>query len=69
VLESDNGVAIVLLNWTNEDVSILTVRIPGAGPFTSATSVQRGSIPQDFNNGNTLLPMPLSNVDIMMLKK
>lgn len=66
-----NDMAIILLNWTNDNNPSLTLNIDGVGPFSSITSVKRGSVTLNSptNSSNISITLPLSDVDIVMMKK
>jgi hypothetical protein len=67
-LQSSQGIAVVLLNWTGEAISALKVTLPSGG-FRRITSVKRGSLNNTATNKATAsVTLPLDDVDVLMLE-
>lgn len=73
-LQSSAGIAVVLLNWTDEPISDLTVTVPNVAGFHTVTSVRHGSLkaPILFNKvtsaNDAVIHLPLDNVDVLMIE-
>src|SRR5262249_8605871 len=52
-LQSDKGIAITLLNWTDQPIAGLTVTVPNVGPFTTVCTAN-GALVQTQLNGDTM---------------
>jgi hypothetical protein len=67
-LQSDKGIAITLLNWTDQPIASLTVTVPNVGPFTTVCTAN-GVPVQTQLNGNTMqITLPLDHVDVLLLQ-
>ena len=67
-LQSDKGIALVLLNWTDEPVSNLTITLPDNLKFSKVTSLQSGAV-KSVKQGNSLkMTLPLKYVDVLMIE-
>jgi hypothetical protein len=58
----------VLLNWTGDPLSSITVTVPKAGRFTRVTSVERGTVSADTSGETVKVTLPLKSVDVLMLE-
>jgi hypothetical protein len=68
LLTSDKGDAIVLLNWTDQPLSRLTVTVPDAAQFTRVRSAQGAALQTQVNaDGSLTITLPLANVDVLTL--
>ncbi len=67
-LQSAKGIAIVLLNWTDEPIERLTVAIPTPGPFRKITSIQRGELPSSVEGGSLRVSLPLEDTDVLLIE-
>lgn len=67
-LQSDKGIAIVLLNWTDEPIERLTVNIPNVGAFDRVSSIERGALPATGRNGGLTVTLPLGNTDVLFVE-
>jgi hypothetical protein len=67
-LQSAKGIALVLLNWTGDPLSSITVTVPKAGRFTRVTSVERGTVSADTSGETVKVTLPLKSVDVLMLE-
>lgn len=67
-LQSDRGIALVLLNWTDEPIPSFTVEISEFGKFNQVTSV-RESLVSSTVTGNILsVTLPLNSVDVLLIE-
>ena len=67
-LQSDGGIAVVLLNWTDEPIERLTVTIPTPGPFRKVTSIQQGEVPSAVVEDGLRLSLPLGDSDVLLIE-
>ena len=67
-LNSSDGIAIVLLNWSDEPIERLSVEVQGAGRFRRATTAQRVSLTVRTRGSDVIVEMPLRYVDVLMLE-
>lgn len=67
-LQSDGGIAIVLLNWTDEPVASLRVSVPRAGGFRTVTSLQRGAVKSSGEGDTVEATLPLGGVDVLLIE-
>jgi hypothetical protein len=67
-LESDKGIAVVLLNWTDEPIDDLTVEVPGVKAFRKVTSIEQGEVRGAVAEGTMRLALPLKHVDILLIE-
>jgi hypothetical protein len=67
-LQSDRGIAVVLLNWTDDPIERLTVAIPAPGPFRKVTSIQQGELPGTVEGGALRMRLPLRDADVLLIE-
>ena len=68
-LDSDAGIAVTLLNWTDVPLENLAVTIRNAGAIQSVGSAERGAIPFTREGDSIRLSLPLRDVDVLMLRR
>jgi hypothetical protein len=68
VLASSRGMAITLLNWTNQPQEDLTVSVDVSREVESVRTVRRGEV--EFTTGKSGLEfqLPLETTDIVMVE-
>lgn len=68
-LESDAGIAVVLLNWTGAPIDTLGVTVKNPGRFSRASSIERGALVAAPGADAALsVTLPLETVDVLMLE-
>jgi hypothetical protein len=67
-LQCEKGIALVLLNWTDEPLSSLTLTVSEAGKFRKVTSLERGALRAQSSGGTVKVSLPLENVDVLLLE-
>lgn len=67
-LQSDKGIAIVLLNWTDKPILQLTVTIPRVGKFVKVSSVEGVALKSQIEGDSIKVTLPIKNVDVLMLE-
>jgi Beta-galactosidase trimerisation domain len=68
-LESSEGIAIVLLNWTGEPIPALTVTVPEIGTFINTVKLADGTIVNHSISGTTLTAIvSMQYVDVLMIE-
>jgi hypothetical protein len=68
-LESDAGIAVVLLNWTGTSIDALGVTVPNPGRFSRVSSIERGALVATPRANTALsVTLPLATVDVLMLE-
>lgn len=68
-LQSAQGIAIVLLNWTGAPIQALKVSVPAIGEFRRITSTQRGPLSNtSTNKASASVSLPLNDVDVLLLE-
>ena len=67
-LQSDKGIAITLLNWTDEPISTLTVKVPKNTKFKKVTSLQSGAVKSAMEGDMLKITLPLKHVDVLMIE-
>lgn len=69
-LESDHGIAIVLLNWTDQPITSLTVTVPNAGLFHTVRSAQGTQVQTRALGPDTVeITLSLTDVDVLLLER
>jgi hypothetical protein len=73
LLESDQGLAITLLNWTGQPLSQVTISVPLSGPLLhaarlTASSVERGSLSFAVTHAALAVSLPLGTVDVLLIR-
>jgi hypothetical protein len=67
-LDSAQGIALVVLNWTDEPINSLAITLPNAGKFRKVTSIEQGAV-QGAAEGTALkFSLPVKNVDVLMVE-
>ena len=67
VLVSEKGVAVTLLNWTNEPQQDVSLRVRVDGQVDTVGSVKQGTIPYREREGFVELKMPVDTVDVLLI--
>jgi hypothetical protein len=68
-LQSVHGIALVILNWTDEPIQTLTMEVPDVGGHTTVTSAQGSPITSQMLAPNTLkLQLPIKAVDVVLIE-
>ena len=68
-LQSDQGIALVILNWTDEPIQTLTLEVPGVGRHTKITSVQGSTLSSQPIEPNTLrIQLSIQAVDVVLIE-
>jgi hypothetical protein len=69
-LESDKGIGIVLLNWTDEPIDVLEVIVPNAGVVRkiSSVSVQPDQLRASVVGQTVRIELPLKDVDVLLIE-
>ncbi|MBV9791419.1 MAG: hypothetical protein JOZ51_24700, partial [Chloroflexi bacterium] len=68
-LQSAQGIAIVLLNWTGAPIESLKITVPAIGEFRRITSVKHGPLSNTATNkASASVSLPLDDVDVLMLE-
>lgn len=68
LLQSDKGIAVVLLNWTDEPIRNLTVTLPNVGEFREVSSVEGGVLKGVITGTSMKVSLPLKHVDVLMVE-
>jgi hypothetical protein len=70
LLTSAQGDAIVLLNWTGQPLTQITVTLPNGAGFNQVQSAQGVALQTHANaNGSLTVTLPLDNVDVLTLDR
>jgi hypothetical protein len=68
-LESEQGIALVILNWTDEPIQTLNLKVSKVGSFRKVTSAQGSPISsQSVDNDTLSLQMPIEHVDVLLIE-
>jgi hypothetical protein len=67
-LQSDQGIAITLLNWTGQPISNLTVTVPNVGPFTTVWTANGVPVHTELDGDTMQVTLPLDHVDVLLLQ-
>jgi hypothetical protein len=67
LLESEKGIAVVLLNWFGSDVGEVAVTVANPGTISSVESLECGKLKFDIVSGYLETRLPLKTVDVLML--
>lgn len=68
-LDSDRGIGLVLLNWTDMPIAALTLTVPQVGAFIKATSAGGARVTATRNpDGSLTVTLPLQHVDVVLLR-
>ena len=69
LLESPEGLAVTLLNWTGRPIRELQVTIPTEQHFQNAIAVEAGQLQAMSVNQGVQFRLPLKSVDILLLNR
>ncbi len=67
-LQSEKGVALVLLNWTDRPLDKVTITVPRVPGIRKVTSVERSPITGAAEGDTVKLTLPLKSVDVLLLE-
>ena len=67
-LQSDKGIAIVLLNWLAQDQKQITVKVPNAGKFRKVTSIEGAAVTTTATGNDLTFTLPLKACDVLMIE-
>ena len=67
-LESEAGVAIVLLNWSDEPIANLQVSVDVSQPLTHVSTASGARVSAMFRLDKLTVTLPLEHVEIVMLE-
>jgi hypothetical protein len=67
-LQSENGIAVVLLNWTDEPISNLGVTLADPGNFKRVSSAQGVTLTSSITARGLHVQMPLKDVDVVIVE-
>lgn len=70
-LDSAQGTALILLNWTNEAIPSLTLslRVNDIGAFQTASTLKQPIISQGVLNGDLIIMLPIHKTEIVLLHR
>lgn len=68
LLRSEKGIAVVLLNWTDEPIENLTVSLADVGKHRKVSSVAGGVLKGSVTRNSMKISLPLNNVDVLMVE-
>lgn len=68
LLESPQGMAVVLLNWTDEPIDNLAVNVADVKAFRKVSSVEQGALRGTFTEGRMKLTLPLRHTDVLLIE-
>ena len=68
-LDSVEGIALILLNWTNEDIPslTLTLQVKDIGAFQSASTIKQPIIAQGVLDGVLRIILPIHKTETVCL--
>jgi hypothetical protein len=67
-LDSSQGSAITLLNWTDQPLDAVTITVRNAGAVRSVGSAETGSLNFTREGESIRVTLPLRDVDVLMLR-
>ena len=67
VLASEKGLAVTLLNWTNEPKEQVTLKVRTERPVARASSVKHERVDWKQGDGYVEVKMPIDTVDVLMV--
>lgn len=67
-LQSEKGIAVVLLNWSASPINDLAVTIPKVGKFRKVTTAQGVALKSTFAGDTLKVTLPLKDVDVLMIE-
>lgn len=67
-LESTQGIALVLFNWTGDPISDLTLTVEDVGAYQQATSARGVRIKKSVAGGRMILGLELADVDVISIE-
>jgi hypothetical protein len=69
LLESPEGLAITLLNWTGQPIRELRVTIPTKDTFHTADGIEAGALQPTQTDQGVQLVLPLDSADVLLLEQ
>ncbi|MGC8804561.1 MAG: hypothetical protein ACP5QD_01300, partial [Candidatus Ratteibacteria bacterium] len=66
-LESEKGIAVVLLNWSGEPKQEIAVRVKSAKAISKVESIEQGILKFEKAQDGAIMKLPLKTVDVLML--
>lgn len=66
-LESEKGIAVVLLNWSGESKKEITVTVNDAENISRIESIENGKVKLEKSEKTISVKLPLNTVDVLML--
>lgn len=68
-LQSALGIALVILNWTDEPIQTLKVEVPNVGSHRTVTSIKGSAVSSQLIGINTLnIQLPIDTVDVVLIE-
>jgi hypothetical protein len=68
-LESEQGIALVILNWTDEPIQTLSIEVPKAQRYTKVSSAKGNRISSQLIGQDTLrIQLPIEDVDVVLIE-
>jgi hypothetical protein len=67
-LQSGKGIAVVLLNWTDQPIASLTVTVPATGKFHKVSSAQGAAVKSTVTADGIQVILPVKDVDVLMIE-
>jgi len=68
LLHSDKGIAITVLNWTDQPISNLKVTVPNVGAFTTVCTANGVPVQTQLVGDTMQITLPLDQVDVLLLQ-
>jgi hypothetical protein len=69
LLESEQGVAVTLLNWTGQPLLEVTVTVGRPGKVAKVASVEQGALKYHATGDGLAVTLPLKTVDVLLLER
>ncbi|HOK80447.1 MAG TPA: hypothetical protein PK303_03125 [bacterium] len=66
-LESEKGIAVVLLNWSGEPKKEIAVNVKSAKTISKIESIEQGTLKFEKSQNGVIMKLPLKTVDVLML--
>ncbi|MGB8701985.1 MAG: hypothetical protein WCD18_21425, partial [Thermosynechococcaceae cyanobacterium] len=68
-LESEQGIALVILNWTDEPIQTLSIEVPKVGEHQKVSSAQGREISSHLIGADTLgIELSIDHVDVVLIE-
>lgn len=67
-LQSDQGIALVILNWTDEPIETLTLKVPDVGTRKTATSAKGSPVSSQLDGDTLSIQLPIETVDVVLIE-